>query len=136
MGSLTVQITVQEHGPLFEGDMAQHIIREWMDEVKQDIADEGLARLRAFVMDKTGRATGHYQADIVTSRVSYGDVRIHNPAASGYNYGPWLEGSSKRNRSTRFKGYHLWRKTGRKLQEDAPAIAEGKMPELIRRLGG
>jgi hypothetical protein len=51
-------------------------------------------------------------------------------------YGPWLEGTSERNRSTRFKGYRLWRKTAQRLQDDAPKIAEAKLPDLANRLGG
>ncbi len=135
MGTLKVTVTLTKHGPLLDG-AAPEIINRWLDGVKQDIADEGLQNLRTFVMDKTGRATGHYQADITTSRVSYNDVKISNPAASGYAYGPWLEGVSKRNRSTRFKGYRLWRKTKVLLDERAPVIAEAKLPELIKELGG
>jgi hypothetical protein len=131
MGSLQVTVSVTEHGPLTDGT-APEIIHAYMDEVKKDIAAEGVTRLRGFVMDKTGRATGRYQAEIQTSTLSFNDILIHDPVV----YGPWLEGTSERNRSTRFKGYHLWRKTAQALNDDAPGIAEKRMPELIRRLGG
>lgn len=32
-------------------------------------------------------------------------------------YGAWLEGVGKRNRTTRFKGYRLWRITAQKLKK-------------------
>jgi hypothetical protein len=135
VGHFDVRVTVQAHGPLMDG-RASGIVRDWLDGVKKDIAQEGLNRLRSFVMDKTGRATGRYQSEIVTSTLNYNDLKISNPSESGYAYGPWLEGFSSRNRSTRFKGYHLWRQAAQKLQDDAPGIAERKLPELIQKLGG
>jgi hypothetical protein len=132
MGELKVRVYVRAQGPLFDG-AAPEIIHAWMDEVKKDIAQEGVNRLRAFVMNKTGRATGHYQSEIQTSTlVAFNDIRIFDPVV----YGPWLEGTSKRNRSTRFKGYRLWRKTAQALNDDATAIADRRMPELVQKLGG
>jgi hypothetical protein len=131
MASLDVSFSLHKQGPLFD-DLAPEIIHAWLDDVKKDIAQEGVNELRSFVMDKSGRATGRYQAEIITSTLMYNDIKIHDPVV----YGPWLEGSSKRNRSTRFKGYHLWRKTAQALQERAPDIAEAKMPDLVNRLGG
>lgn len=132
MGHLDVTVTLHKQGPLFD-DAAPEIIYGWLNDVKKDIAAEGVTMLRSFVMDKSGRATGRYQAGVQTSELlQFHDIRIHDPVI----YGPWLEGSSKRNRSTRFKGYHLWRKTAQTLDERAPRIAEAKMPELIQALGG
>ena len=131
MAAMSVKAYVRVEGPLADGS-AEPIIRDWMVNVRQDIAEEGLRQLRSFQMDKTGRATGHYQSQMQASNLSSSDIRIHNPVV----YGPWLEGTSKRNRSTRFRGYGLWRKTAQRLQEDAPGIAEKRMPELTARLGG
>lgn len=132
MGDFKVTVNVSEAGPLMDGT-APEVVRIWLDDVKKDIAQEGVDNLRGFVMDKSGRATGHYQSQLMTSTLlPFNDIRIHDPVI----YGPWLEGSSKRNRSTRFKGYRLWRKTSQLLQEDAPKIAEAKLPDLANRLGG
>lgn len=131
MGSFGVRATVKLTGPLADGSAPQ-IVHTWLDGVKQDIAGEGVRMLRAVKMDKTGRATGHYQAELQATTVSYNDVKLHSAAI----YGPWLEGVSERNRSTRFKGYHLWRQTAQELDRLAPQIAEKRMPELVRELGG
>jgi hypothetical protein len=131
MGSLTVKVIVGAQGPLTDGS-APGIVHAWTDQVKQDIAAEGLNRLRGFAMNKTGRGTGRYQSELQTSNLAYGDIRISDPVV----YGPWLEGSSSRNSSTRFKGYRLWRKTAQVLEDDAGKIAERRMPELVQRLGG
>lgn len=131
MGSLAVKVHVKPLGPLADGS-APGIVHAWADEVKKDIAQEGVNRLRSFAMNKSGRATGRYQSEIQTSNLAFNDIRISDPVV----YGPWLEGSSNRNSSTRFKGYRLWRKTAQVLEEDAVKIAEKRMPELVQRLGG
>ena len=131
MGSLAVKVIVGAQGPLADGS-APAIVHAWADEVKKDIAQEGVNRLRGFTMNRSGRATGHYQSEIQTSNLAYGDIRISDPVV----YGPWLEGASSRNSSTRFKGYRLWRKTAQVLEDDAGKIAERRMPELVQRLGG
>lgn len=127
-----VDIVVDVSGPLFNGT-AEHVIREWLNEAKQDVADEGVRMLQAVVMDKTGRATGQYQSEVHTHVVSqYNDVVISDYVI----YGPWLEGISERNRTTRFKGYHLWRRTRNELRKRATQIAEDKLREkYAERLG-
>ncbi len=39
-------------------------------------------------------------------------------------YGPWLEGTSSRNTTTRFKGYAIFRRTARSIDNEAVRIAE------------
>ncbi len=133
MSGLQVTVTVQAHGPLTDG-RAPQIIHDWLDQVKQDIADEGVALLRQVRMDKSGRGTGRYQSEITTKTVvPYNDVLIYG---AEFWPGPWLEGVTRRNESTRFKGYRLWRNTKDKLQEMAPGIAEKRLPELTEKLNG
>lgn len=129
MGTLKVRLEVSASGPLADGT-AHDIIREWIDDSKKDIADYAVQQLRAVKMDKTGRGTGHYQEGIQTALVGYNDVLIHNPIV----YGPWLEGTSRRNESTRFKGYHLWRQAKQKTNEQASRIAEDKLPDYLARI--
>lgn len=130
MGRSTINVNFS--GPLFDGE-APAIIREWLDKTKRQVADMGVRELDAITMDSTGRGTGHYQTMITTRVISYNDVLITDPVV----YGPWLEGTSKRNESTRFKGYHLWRRTRLKLRRDFKDIAEKSLHEYyLQRLGG
>lgn len=131
MGALSVTAHVRPLGPLADGSAPQ-IVHAWADSVKKDIAAEGVNRLKSFAMDKSGRATGRYQSELQTSNLAYNDIRISDPLV----YSPWLEGTSNRNQSTRFKGYRLWRKTAQLLEDDAGKIAERRMPELVQKLGG
>ena len=65
--------------------------------------------------------TGHYNRSIhgKTSASLNGTISDSNVV-----YGPWLEGVSSRNESTRFKGYGIFRKTRDKLQGMAHDIME------------
>lgn len=126
------RIGVDVSGPLFE-HRAPKVIRDWLDATKKEVADMGVKELDAIVMDKTGRGTGHYQSMITTRVVKYNDVLITDPVI----YGPWLEGASKRNESTRFKGYHLWRRTRLRLRRVFKDVAQQKLEaHYIRELGG
>lgn len=131
MAPTKVTFNVSVTGPLADGT-AHDTIREWIDDAKRDVADFAVRQLRAVKMDKTGRSTGHYLASLQTTVLVYNDLLIHNPVI----YGPWLEGTSKRNESTRFKGYHLWRRARQKTKAEATKIAEAKLPEYLARIGG
>lgn len=130
-GKTTVDLGVVVDGPLADGS-AKDILHEWLDESKQKIAEYAVRQLDAVHMDKTGRATGHYQSEIRSALLTYHDVLIHDPVI----YGPWLEGTSERNRSTRFKGYHLWRRARDVTQREAGNIAQDLLPPYLDRIGG
>jgi len=128
---MRVIVHADASGPLFDGEArAQALLA--LDRAKRDLGDIGSAELRAWVMDKTGRATGRYQAGIITSVLSFSDIKIWDPVV----YGPWLEGVSERNRSTRFKGYHLWRITRAHLSRMAKDVLQKRLDEVIGRMGG
>jgi len=52
----------------------------------------------------------------------------------GVIYGPWLEGVSSRNQSTRFKGYATFRKTGQWLNKQIPKEAEKLKKAIAQRM--
>lgn len=127
----TSRINVSLSGPLFD-DLEPGIVRDWLEATKREIADMGVKELDAIVMDKTGRGTGHYQSELRTE--TRGDaIAITDPVI----YGPWLEGVSKRNESTGFKGYHLWRRTRLRLRRTYKDVAQRKLDEYyLQRMGG
>ena len=126
------RVNVQVSGPLFDRQAARAVV-EWMDETKRKVADLGVKELDAVTMDRTGRGTGHYQSMIQTHVLAYNDIRIDDPVV----YGPWLEGYSKRNESTRFKGYHLWRRTRLRLRKTFQEVAQKLLDDhYLRRMGG
>jgi hypothetical protein len=55
---------------------------------------------------------------------------------TGVTWAPWLEGKSKRNESTGFGGYHLFRKTAAALRKRAIDVLQHRLDEFIGRMGG
>lgn len=71
-------------------------------------------------------STGHYRRNLQT-RMNSGFGIISD---GGVIYGPWLEGTSSRNQTTRFKGYAAFRRTGEWLQTQADRVSG----EIVTRL--
>ncbi len=133
-GRLDVTAYVNVGGPLFEG-RAPEILARFEADARHAIADRGADMLRRFPMDKSGRAHGAFQSHVKTEDRGQA-VAIPGPMIRGVTWSPWLEGTSKRNRSTHFPGYHLFRITRRQLERQATRIAEERLPPYLRELGG
>jgi hypothetical protein len=133
-GSLKVEIQADVVGPLSNGE-AERAVSDWATSTAAALGKEGVDLLRAFPMDKTGRAHGGFQSNL--NVVQAGPVAtIKGPMITGVVWSPWLEGTSKRNSSTRFKGYHLFRKTRQELQRRAPEIGQRELDKVMPRIGG
>jgi hypothetical protein len=121
-------------GPLWDGEAAV-AVDQWLEATRKKVADEGVLMLKAFPMDKTGRARGGFEARI--RRVTRGQVEaIPGPTKTGVVWTPWLEGTSRRNDTTRFKGYHLFRKTRLRLARNWRKDAQAELERYIGRMGG
>ena len=53
---------------------------------------------------------------------------------SGIVYGPWLEGVSRRNEATPFKGYAMFRKVQQELERKAPRMVMPDVRRMTRKL--
>ena len=125
-----ITIRVQVTGPVFTG-RALALVDEYLTTVVEEIAKDGVP-----LVQDAGRAdykhrTGHYESGIVTDRVSKEAVRIWDSAEI---YGPWLEGISSRNQTTRFKGYSTFRKTTQQVDRRVPAVAGRLLDEFVARI--
>ena len=132
--TLKVTVDAQVTGPLANGE-AERAVQDWAHNVAQRLGDEGVTALQAFPMDKTGRAHGGFQENL--HNVTAGpQAVIKGPMITGVTWAPWLEGTSKRNSSTSFKGYGLFRKTRTDLQKRAPQVGQEELDKIMPRLGG
>lgn len=52
----------------------------------------------------------------------------------GVIYGPWLEGTSRRNQTTRFKGYATFRRTTQQINRRAVTIGNGVVAMFMKRM--
>jgi len=133
-GILKVQASVDVAGPLADGT-ADRALDDWAKATAAELARQGADMLRMWPMDKTGRAHGNFQSSLRV--IQSGPVaRIPGPMISGFTWSPWLEGVSKRNLTTRFKGYRLFRKTAQELRRRAPDVGEQQLRRILPRLGG
>jgi len=136
-GGLYVNTSVERYGPVFDG-RAEIAVLEFERAVTREAAEIGRdwIRIAAMGMDKSGRGgTGAAAAGVLLNPIP-GGWRIFGAMVKGTVWWPWLEGTSKRNASTGFKGYDAFRATKFKLQRSIPAIAEMKLAEYLPQMGG
>lgn len=135
MGTLKITIDCAVSGPLGDG-RAIELAGKWAENTSQALGDEAVRLLRAFPMNKTGRAHGAFENALKVERRSPSETRVQGPQQRGVAWASWLEGTSKRNESTHFKGYHLFRKTRKQLQDKAPEIGQHELDALLGEMGG
>jgi len=121
---------VRFSGPLFDGS-AEAILRHGVEQARIEFAEEA----KRSVELETGvfrNPTGRYKSLIhivqegFTSRILPGRLP----------YVRWLEGTSRRNQTTRFKGYHVFRKAFQQVEARAESFFESALEPVIRRLNG
>lgn len=124
-----MSIKTKMSGPLFAGD-APKVLDDYSTAAEKAIGDYALAvvgdELRTNIRHSTGRYISHVQVRVLSNEVLVTD--------GGVVYGPWLEGTSSRNDSTRFKGYASFRRSVKRIQDKAVDLAESVLPEYLDRL--
>lgn len=126
-------VDVNVSGPLYDGT-ADRAAGEFVEDTTHELAVMGhdmvQSRLRSVLKDDTG----HYRSRVITDRVSAdGDWVVTD---QGVIYGPWLEGTGSRNKTTRFKGYSTFRRTRQELAAKADSVADKNLPRYLERMGG
>lgn len=139
---------VTTSGPLFDG-RAEADLHRGIEAARQRVAEQGRqltrAALSASIRHNHGRAvaavttTGHstqystrggrqtYTLPVVVD--SSEETLVTTDLAT---YGPWLEGVGSRNDTTRFKGYHSFRRAGQELDRLAGDTADAAIAPYVR----
>lgn len=125
-----IRADVDTSGPIFDG-RATIIIRQGTDELAQAVAEEG-QRLVKDDLTKVIRThpTGRYIPSVEVVRRGHADFTY----GTRIIYGPWIEGTGSRNKTTRFKGYASFRRTRQVLENRIPEIERRVMPRIIGEL--
>ena len=140
---VAANVTIRTTGPFFAAGMPARVQRAIEGGVREivETGDEklnevlrprpaGVFHSGAYAAAHGYRQTGHYRRGIHTVlRGLLGRIDDSNSV-----YGPWLEGVGSRNATTRFKGYHSFRRVANELQQEAPRIMRRHMAALVRRL--
>lgn len=127
---MSLDIDVKVTGPLLTGQ-APAIVAQLSDEATEEIGRAAYAEVATNLDRSIRNPTPYYETQITLDTVGH-DRKIHD---RGVIYGSWLEGTSSRNQSTRFKGYASFRRAWQKIQRDAPLIADAAIRRGLARLG-
>lgn len=104
-------------GPFFTA-AGPALVTAMLEEMKYVVASQVLADVQ-FNLDRSLRhPTPYYETQIMVQR-RVDDWVVHD---RGIVYGPWLEGTSSRNRTTRFKGYASFRRALQSVGAKVPQI--------------
>jgi hypothetical protein len=131
-------------GPLSQGSN-RVMVRKEVNGMIRDVVEAGVERLNETLRPRPagvyltveqagpGKASiGHYRSNL---HPTFGNLQARIDD-NNVVYGPWLEGTSRRNQTTRFKGYASFRKTREWLDKRTKAIIRPRVLRMVRRLGG
>jgi hypothetical protein len=123
--------SISFHGPLFQNN-PQQIVKQHLHLAQEVVAREGDKLVHMWLRMKLKHPTGAYEHSVIT------DLARSDPRIIGDRkiYGAWLEGVSRRNRTTRFKGYKTFRIATQDLQKDAVRLTQPVVDQMVRALSG
>lgn len=113
MPTAVIAIGYKAEGKLFKDMERAHISQQMQEELSEALAQYGLYLLLMRLHDVLQHPTGYYESRIQIERMQTERMLTDG----GIIYGPWLEGTSERNRATRFKGYHSFRTAVKQLDQ-------------------
>jgi hypothetical protein len=113
------EIDLHTEGPLFDGRW-RGIVDDFVAEMAWVVGTKALSEVQDLLHASIRNPTPYYETQITIDR-RVDDVRVHD---RGIIYGPWLEGTGSRNRTTRFKGYASFRRAAQEIEQRVPEIVE------------
>lgn len=88
---------------------------DFAEELEEEGAEFALDHIRGTFHTHFKQPTGYYESNVRIRNTSTGH-EVWDGGRGGPVYGPWLEGVGSRNNTTRFKGYHAFRKAAQALE--------------------
>lgn len=122
-------VSVTYSGPIFDG-RAKVMTDRAVRDMEHHLGSVGADYVRAELERVLRKETPYYRLQ-VTSTEYPGRTVVND---GGVVYGPWLEGTGSRNRTTRFKGYSTFRRMTQKLNAEAPRILAPYVDALIEKI--
>ena len=138
-----VNASVKLDGPLFKEGIS--FIDDAAEAAVQELMEDGESRLDEVLRPRpagvflTVQEAGRERASKGDYRRGVSGVRrrLHALISDGGKvYGPWLEGTSPKNKTSRFKGYAQFRKTKDWLQKHAKKTLQRQVARAVKRLNG
>lgn len=107
---LRVRTGMQFDGPIFDF-RGRRAFNRFRDELEEESAEFVLDHIQNTFHTHFKNPTGYYESNV---RIKNSN-EVWDGGYGGPVYGPWLEGVGSRNNTTRFKGYHAFRKAANAL---------------------
>jgi len=120
---------VTASGPIVDGRALKHSERARVA-IQNDLAEEVFNEVHDLLAESLKNPTGYYESRVKTDRAK----TSNQVTDSGVVYGPWLEGTSSRNQTSRFKGYATFRRATQKVEGRAGQIAAVAIRPFIQRM--
>ena len=117
-------------GPLFDG-RAKRAAEDLCDAIEYTVAHQAHAELMR-VMDGSFRNPTPYYEIQTTVQPRGEEMVVHD---RGIVYGPWLVGVSSRNRTSKFKGYDMYRRATTAVIPQVARLVAHVLPQFLRRMG-
>ena len=140
---MTTTVTIDLIGPFFR--KGGEPVRKALQDTIQQLVEMGEQRLdqtlrprpegvylRVQQAGKGKASTGHYRRSL-HAKVSNLAGRIDD---GNVIYGSWLEGTSSRNQTTRFKGYSSFRRTAQYLNKEKGKVLLKHVEKAIKEMNG
>jgi hypothetical protein len=124
-------------GPIFDGE-AEEAAEAFLRELVPEVAEVGRdwIKLETLKMDRSHRGGTGRSAEGVRLTGAGTQYVISGGLRKGEYSWPWLEGTSKRNESTGFKGYKTFRRTRLRMRKQAGEYAQRLLAKYLERMGG
>lgn len=141
-----IKTRITRSGPIFQRPPGNPPgLNKGLQEVVQAVLEAGEQQLDTLLSPRPrgvflsvsqaqkGKASrGHYRQNVMANSWRRNlHARIED---GGVVYGPWLEGVGRRNRTTRFKGYHSFRRTSQWLNKNFRSVAGPAIRRMIDRI--
>lgn len=120
---------MSDSGPLFDG-RAEKAVADACDDSEKQIATLGASMIRT----QLGTVLRHQTPVYRLRNVAQPDAPGWKIWDRGMVYGPWLEGTGSRNRTTRFKGYRTYRIVVQKINARAQAIGQSVVARYLGKM--
>lgn len=123
--------SVSFSGPLFSANVS-HTVARALDRIVEDVAKDALEAVKGQLRPGHGVDKGDFENSLRISRDGH-KATVSTPQTAK---AAWLEGTSRRNRTSSYKGIQPFTKATRATDRTAKRTADRRAAELARDLGG
>lgn len=119
-------------GPLFRTD-AGRVTKKRISKIITGVLKDGVKTVRADLTKGHGKDSGEYRRSIRSSKRGLSG-RVFSRMGGAIS--AWLQGESRLNARSKFKGFQLWTRARAEVDTAAGREARSEINALVRELGG